>query len=52
MSDDIDDTPILVGEPLAPDEMTEQLTVSHQDLLDAIEWWDSYANDEFVGALG
>jgi hypothetical protein len=53
MSDDTqDDTPVLIGDPLEPDEMTEQLTVSQQDMEDAVDYWNSVASDLFFGALG
>ena len=52
MSDDIkDDAPALIGDPLAPDEMDEQLSISQQDLDSAVDWWDVVASDLFVGIL-
>lgn len=51
MSDDTQG-PIIRGEPLEPDEMQESLTITPQDLEDAVDWWNSVANDLFVGALG
>ena len=52
MSDDIEDTsPMLIGDPLTPDEMDEQLTISQQDLEDAVDWWDIVASPMFVGIL-
>jgi hypothetical protein len=51
MSDDAQE-PIIIGEPLEPDEMQDSLTITQQDLDDAVIWWDTVANDLFVGALG
>ncbi len=52
MSDGIeDDSPVLVGDPVEADDMTAQLTVTAQDIDDAIRWWDSVASPLFVGAL-
>ena len=52
MSDDIeDDSPVLIGDPLAPQEMDEQLTISQQDLDSAVDWWDIVASPMFVGIL-
>ncbi len=53
MSDDLqqDDAPVIIGDPLDPDEMDEQLTISQQDLDSAVGWWDIVATPLFVGVL-
>lgn len=49
MSEDTD--PVIIGEPLTPEDMADMLTISQQDIDDAIIWWDEIADDLFVGAL-
>ena len=52
MSDDTEDTsPIIIGDPLTPEEMSVRLSITAQDLDDAVDWWDSVASDLFVGVL-
>jgi len=56
MSDDAqqpteDTSPVIIGDPLEPDEMDEQLTVSQADIESAIDWFDIVATPMFVGIL-
>jgi len=46
-----DDDIILKGEPLSEDEIADLITISQDDIDDAIDWWDEIADDMFVGAL-
>jgi hypothetical protein len=45
------DEQVIIGDPIEPDEFSENLTVSAQDVEDAIEWWDDQAGTIFIGAL-
>jgi len=39
------------GEPLPEDELLAIAEIDTLDIDEALEWWDEYASDDFVGAL-
>jgi hypothetical protein len=54
MSDDAqeqDDSPVIIGDPIDPDEFQVSLVVTSQSIDDSIDWWDERADDLYIGAL-
>ena len=43
--------PRIQGEPLSPDELMDIANIDDADVESAAEWWDEYANPEWVDAL-
>lgn len=41
----------LIGTALPLDELLAMAEIDTMDIDEALEWWDEYASDDFVGAL-